>query len=564
MEEVFLVEYNSLVDALAIGPVAAKTAIPVLITNKHKMPKEVKDFLEKQGVKKATIVGGEGTVSKRGMEEIGKYVDKVDRVSGNDRIETSLKIAEKYFREPKAAFVSNGWKNADALIGGYFAALEDGPIILSSERDLRDDVLNFISKTDVKTYVLGGEGVINNHVYEVIDWGLGDTTLPKPEPKPEVKPEPKPEPKPEEKPEDSPSDKNLLTDKRDVEKAIEKELNLMKNKVLLNILPKFTKEDIEDIVKDISNYGTYMSSSLEEVKYASKSLKGKIQLTLDFKYYNTKEEEDFVDRQVERILGEIITPGMSDFEKILEVHDYITNNADPAKNKDRRFHSAYTFFKEGLGTSQAYTLATYKLLDELGIENYYLSSGEGDKLSVWNLVNLNGKYYNMDTIADESIKFINGVRVDSFSYRNFLISDEKYNVKRNSDNHPRATDKSYEALSGADRLYVYDERVYYQQDIMGEYIPGEMGDYDTLNCFSLETLETERVIEEHVEYLVKHGSKLYFSAYDRPALLSMDLENHQIEVLREERVHLLSIEYPYLKFEVFLPHGTEVITIDIR
>ncbi len=59
-------EYDSLIDALAIGPVAAKTGILVLITGKDSVPSQVKEFLKNFEVKKANIIGGENTVSKKG------------------------------------------------------------------------------------------------------------------------------------------------------------------------------------------------------------------------------------------------------------------------------------------------------------------------------------------------------------------------------------------------------------------------------------------------------------------------------------------------------------------
>lgn len=184
LDQVFLVEYDSLVDALAIGPVAAKTGIPVLITEKNRVPKEVKEFLERMDVKKVTIVGGESTVSKKGREELLKLVDKVERVSGRDRIETSLNIAKKYFTNPSSSFLANGWKNADALIGGYFAAMEDAPIILIKQNAFKNSVSDYLSKGIKKAYILGGEAVLNEYIYDIVDWTLRGKSGVKPQPKP--------------------------------------------------------------------------------------------------------------------------------------------------------------------------------------------------------------------------------------------------------------------------------------------------------------------------------------------------------------------------------------------
>lgn len=170
--DVFVVEYNSLVDALAIGPVAAKNGTPVLITRKDTVPSEVKEFLKNYDVKKVTIIGGENTVSKKGMEELSKLVGEVIRVSGPNRIETSLTIAKKYFTDPSSAFIANGWKNADALIGGYYAGMTNAPIILTNQNGLGDTTLEYLSNKVVKAYLLGGESVLSNYVYDLAKWVL--------------------------------------------------------------------------------------------------------------------------------------------------------------------------------------------------------------------------------------------------------------------------------------------------------------------------------------------------------------------------------------------------------
>lgn len=169
VSEIFLVEYNSLVDALAIGPVAARDGIPLLITFKDKLPGELSKFLEEKGVKKVTIIGGSSKVSERGREELLKYVDRVDRVYGNNRVATSLKIGEKYFKNLDSITIANGRQFTDALIGGYFAAKENGPIILTEKDNIHRDVLNYLGTNKVKNFVLGGGSVVSDSVYRMVE-----------------------------------------------------------------------------------------------------------------------------------------------------------------------------------------------------------------------------------------------------------------------------------------------------------------------------------------------------------------------------------------------------------
>lgn len=169
VEEVFVIEYNSLVDALAIGPVAAKNGVPILITFRDKVPTEVSKFLKNHNVKKATIVGGESTVSYKGRAELLKSAGVVDRVYGDNRIKTSLKVAGTYFKNPEFTLVANGYQFADALIGGYFAGMKNSPIILTGKENIEKEALKYLSDRKVKSFVLGGISVISNNVYNLIE-----------------------------------------------------------------------------------------------------------------------------------------------------------------------------------------------------------------------------------------------------------------------------------------------------------------------------------------------------------------------------------------------------------
>lgn len=175
LEEVFIVDYHALVDALAIGPVSARDGIPILIIKNNQLPDEVKDFLQDYQVERATIVGGNNTVGGQGKEELEEYLGQgqVDRVYGSNRIGTSLEIAKEYFIHPQALFLANGWNNADALLGGYFAAMTNGPILLSKKDRLDKGIEDYISQAKIKSYILGGEAVIGEDVFNLVDWLLG-------------------------------------------------------------------------------------------------------------------------------------------------------------------------------------------------------------------------------------------------------------------------------------------------------------------------------------------------------------------------------------------------------
>ncbi|MBC8590186.1 cell wall-binding repeat-containing protein [Wansuia hejianensis] len=180
--EVFIIEYNSLVDALAIGPVAAKKGVPVLISSKDRIPSETLHVLQDNNVKKVTIIGGESAISKTGMAELKKYVPTVERVSGPNRVQTSLAIAKKYFPTLGATIVTNGENYTDALIGGYFAAIKNSPILLANNNNkIHTDVLSYIKNSQAKPFVLGGTAAISSNVFDSIKNAVEETIITEPE-----------------------------------------------------------------------------------------------------------------------------------------------------------------------------------------------------------------------------------------------------------------------------------------------------------------------------------------------------------------------------------------------
>lgn len=204
-KEIFVVEYNSLADAIAIGPVAARDSIPILIVKKDSLPKSVINFIKTNGINKATIIGG--NLSSNTVSELKSYVKDTELVMGSNRVNTSLEVAYKYYSNPDSVIIANGWNSTDALVGGYFAGMLDSPIILTSNNDLNNDIIGYLSNSNInKAYLLGGESVLTKRVYDLTKWALdrvdgtfeekpsqtppmsseGPTTTPKPDTKPSI------------------------------------------------------------------------------------------------------------------------------------------------------------------------------------------------------------------------------------------------------------------------------------------------------------------------------------------------------------------------------------------
>jgi hypothetical protein len=169
-KHVFLVNGDSPWDALAIGPVAAAEGIPVLLTKAGALRDETKAFLVDNGIKTVTILGGEKAVSAAARAQIPASI-AVKRVFGENRDETSLDVAEEFFGDLDTVVIASRASFADALVGGYFAALVDAPILLVGDKKINDWIDEYLlGQVDLEDiYILGGEAVISKAMAEELD-----------------------------------------------------------------------------------------------------------------------------------------------------------------------------------------------------------------------------------------------------------------------------------------------------------------------------------------------------------------------------------------------------------
>lgn len=172
-------EKDKLVDGLTATPLAAvlndKKGAPILLTGNDKIAKPVLDEIERLGAEKVYIVGG--AISESVEKELKNVHGlKVDRVSGDDRYDTSIEVADEildHVADVNGVFVVGGKGEADALSAASAAAREGkvAPILLTNKDKLSKDVKFFVSKdevklgTDKKVFVVGGNTSVSDKVY---------------------------------------------------------------------------------------------------------------------------------------------------------------------------------------------------------------------------------------------------------------------------------------------------------------------------------------------------------------------------------------------------------------
>ena len=83
---------------------------------------------------------------------------KVTRISGRDRIQTSVEISKSAYTTSENVVLASGYNFADALSAGQLASALDAPLLLSSKDKLDSETEGEISRLKAKNvYVVGGD-----------------------------------------------------------------------------------------------------------------------------------------------------------------------------------------------------------------------------------------------------------------------------------------------------------------------------------------------------------------------------------------------------------------------
>jgi len=94
---------------------------------------------------------------------------KRDRIYGNDRYETAVKISQKGWNTSQYAVIARGDDFPDALCAGPLAKMYGAPILLTDTYELSPGVLDELKRLGVKdVFIAGGPGAVSNKVMDTL------------------------------------------------------------------------------------------------------------------------------------------------------------------------------------------------------------------------------------------------------------------------------------------------------------------------------------------------------------------------------------------------------------
>ena len=160
----------------------------------------------------------------------------------------------------------------------------------------------------------------------------------------------------------------------------------------------------------IGTQGDYIYRHIKNLAYESHCEKQGddylVTLTYTVGYRASAEQEAQVDAKVKEILDELNVYNATDYKKVKAVYDYLCQNVTVDYAIPGLFapapiaHTAYGALVENSAVCQGVANAFYRLMLELDVDVRLISGKVGSTSHGWNIVAIDGIYYNVDATKD--------------------------------------------------------------------------------------------------------------------------------------------------------------------
>lgn len=174
-----------------------------------------------------------------------------------------------------------------------------------------------------------------------------------------------------------------------------------------------------DLLSQMNNF-VNVYNSFRSIK-TTYTTNGKVTLSISKVYSN--DDINIINSKLDSIEETIYKNSISEYDKILAIHDYIINNTKYNLKDENKIgtpsSTAIGVLVNNLATCNGYTDTAALLLDRLNIPNVRISNEN----HIWNLVYTNGKWLHMDLTWDDPI---NSLNKDMLTHDYFLKTTNEF------------------------------------------------------------------------------------------------------------------------------------------
>lgn len=169
-KEAIIVNGFKNVDALSVSSLATKENLPILLNDENRLSKDIKNIVGDSNIKKMYIIGGRTSLPRRIEDNIKALDIEYERLAGEDRYETSSKIAKYAYENSDKVILASGENSIDALAAGVLTKMEKAPMLLVQKRRIPKSISNRIEESKAKKFLLiGGEKTISDRVKDKVE-----------------------------------------------------------------------------------------------------------------------------------------------------------------------------------------------------------------------------------------------------------------------------------------------------------------------------------------------------------------------------------------------------------
>ena len=173
------------------------------------------------------------------------------------------------------------------------------------------------------------------------------------------------------------------------------------------------------------NEGDYLKWNTGSVNanYTGKTYTDTVTFTITNSFYTTAAQEAAVTNKINTLLDTDFDgwENHTDTTNAYDVFWWLIDNVDIATTSNTADLTSYAAMINGKSLSTGYATSAYRLLKEMGVANRVVKNYNDDNYNFWNIVNINGKYYNMDAFYGEVTDlFFGGLTAEDY----LLVSDD--------------------------------------------------------------------------------------------------------------------------------------------
>lgn len=194
------------------------------------------------------------------------------------------------------------------------------------------------------------------------------------------------------------------------------------------------EENIRSCITNSYSSDDYLERSWLEIKPKAKMTVTGIETTMAVTYLTTKEQEDYINLELEKITKSLINEKMSTLEKVKAINDYIINRYE--YDYTQKSLSVYSALTTSVAVCQGYSMTAYKMLNYAGVENRIIVGTLKGVPHSWNSVKIDGNWYQLDVTNNDAVE----------KNKYFLVNDEVLITNQyywDRDKYPKAMKEKY-------------------------------------------------------------------------------------------------------------------------